>query len=147
MNVKAPESPIGFEILDGEVRYSDGARCQWSISLNSVRIIGECTNENGPYADDWFLCLVTDCGGWVEGSVYVPNFVAFMGELCVSMGSDFFVSLARSTTFASRVMWPESIADTELFEFLPRKRRLLRPFGSVEQRLSQSASAFLQGPG
>lgn len=147
MNVKDPESPIGFEILDGEVRYSDGERCQWSVPLNSVRIIGEYTNENGPYADDWLLCLVTDCNSWVEGSVHVPNFAAFMAELCVSMGSEFVVSLARSTTFASRVMWPESIADTELFEFLPRKRRLLWPFGSLEQRLSQSASAFLEGPG
>jgi len=34
------------------------------IDINEIVVIGEYTNSDGPYFDDWFLTLVTKDGQW-----------------------------------------------------------------------------------
>ncbi|MBC7892737.1 MAG: hypothetical protein H7Y12_11025, partial [Sphingobacteriaceae bacterium] len=35
-----------------------------SIDMNEVVVIGEYTNDAGPWRDDWFLVFVTKSGSW-----------------------------------------------------------------------------------
>ena len=30
----------------------------WELPVDRVCVIGEATHQNGPFADDWFLCLL-----------------------------------------------------------------------------------------
>lgn len=84
---------------------------------NEVAVFGEMTNENGPFADDYFFVFVTKSKEWYEASFYAEGVDKFLVEFEKRMGLISQSSLANSTTFRSNVLWPERLTGKDLFEF------------------------------
>ena len=147
-----PKLDSGALSLDGDtIRYllPNGG---FTLRLDEVRIIGECTNENGPFADDYFLCFVTGPNGWYEASFYATGRDTFLSALAERLGVQLELALAPSTDFASRILWPTNLAGQPLFDYRPEKPTglwsRLRSMWSprMVQTLSAEALAVLQRP-
>jgi hypothetical protein len=103
---------------DGVIRYSSVGPV-WELRLSALRVIGEYTNANGPYLDDYFLCFATTDSEWYEASFYDEGRDEFLKELGHLLGSDFQLHLVGSTDYASNVLWPPHLAGTPMFTFEP----------------------------
>lgn len=99
-----------------EYTWSNGS---WKLSFDEIAVIGEHTNELGPFTDDYFICFVHRNGkGWLECSFYAEGRDALLTCLEAHFGTPFEFKLCDSTSFKSRVMWPRSLNDEPLFEYL-----------------------------
>jgi len=99
----------------------------WKLPFSEIAVIGECTNELGPFADDYFVCFVNRNGkGWLDCSFYAEGRDALLTCLESHFGTPFELGLSDSTSFKSRVMWPPSLRGEPMFEYLapPPKNRL-----------------------
>jgi hypothetical protein len=98
------------------MRFGYGDRFE-EIILRNIKLIGEYTNEDGP-ADDWFLALVVDKDGWYEIPINTDYSVEAVCETIGSaVGCKIDLQLMSSTTFKSRIIWPEHLRNEELFSF------------------------------
>ena len=155
----SPRSDSGtLALRDGTICYTSEGYGTWELPVDRVRVIGEYTDENGPYADDWFLVFVTSDGSWYEASNYAdvqdkPKRRAFEQALeshfkgiILEPGDR---SLASSTTFNSLIMWPPELSGRKLFDFQPVRgnnpwERLVRLiFRRVSQNLSGDVAAWI----
>ena len=108
----------GQILLDGDViRYRSTVYGDWDLPVSEVRIIGEATNQNGPFADDYFFCFATGPGMWCEASFYAEGCEEFLRSLGAKLGAPLEIGLCHSTDFASRVLWPPSLAGQPMFRF------------------------------
>jgi hypothetical protein len=93
----------------------------WDCSIGEIAVIGELTNEDGPFAADWFLVFLkqgtracfeapVDAKGRSEVLSILQNQLGAIGEF----------GLASSTSFASRILWPLSLEGKPLFEWNKR---------------------------
>lgn len=135
--------------FEGDViRYTSGTYSDWTIRVNDIRIIGEATNQNGPFADDYFLCFATGPEMWHEASFYAAGRDSFLSALGARLGTTFQLNLSLSTDFASRILWPVELADKPLFkcQYVPPKTVVGRLLGSMqnEQTYSDHVLAVLQ---
>ena len=74
--------------LDGDViRYTSTTYSDWTIPVADLRVIGEATNQSGPFADDYFLCFATGPERWYEASFYAAGRDALLIELGERLGS------------------------------------------------------------
>jgi hypothetical protein len=123
------------------------------IPLSDVRIVGEVTNQNGPWREDWFLCLVVrDDGTWVEVGMSTGG-TDLYEQLASRLGISEPFRLTRSTDFESCVVWPPEIDGSPMFAFSAPEpgtatgRLLLRlgaaPSGNV-QTLSREVLALVR---
>lgn len=138
--------------LDGDIiRYRSAAYGDWDLPRSDVRIIGESTNQNGPFADDYFLCFATGPERWLEASFYAEGRDDFLRELGATLGSPLETGLCHSTDFASRVLWPPALAGQPMFRFeeMPPKGLLGLIFGSLQNRqtFSEQVGAALAADG
>jgi len=91
---------------------------RWSLAFEDIAAVGECTNELGPFADDYFICFVHRDGlRWSECSFYAEGRDELLVHLAQHFGTSFEYGLCNSTTFRSRVMWPPSLCEEPLFEY------------------------------
>ncbi|HSG73027.1 MAG TPA: hypothetical protein VLA12_21620, partial [Planctomycetaceae bacterium] len=132
------------------IRYSSKSYPSWTIRLGDVSLIGEATNQNGPFADDYFLCFATSPEGWYEASFYAENRDEFLAALGAQLGTTLRLELTFSTDFSSRILWPVEYADQPMFDFrdIPPKTvfgRFLNflGFSKVEWHFSDAALAAL----
>jgi len=108
-------------IADGVISYRSEVYGSWKLPVSDVSVIGEYTNEDGPFADDYFLVFVTgDDSGWFEGSFYGDRRDELLQELSALLGSEIALELSHSTTFTSRILWPETMRGKALFDFQPQ---------------------------
>jgi hypothetical protein len=144
---KAVESGV-LSFDGGLITYLSQHYGSFSVPLAEVAVIGEVTTEDGPGIDDWFLVFVPRSGSkWFEASMYAEGMSSFQERLSAALGSTIIGRLATSTSFASRIVWPESFADRPLFTFSPvtgsgclrRFKLLLLP--EISYRLSPDALA------
>lgn len=106
--------------LDGEViPHRSATYGNWDLPLSDVRVIGECTNDNGPLLDDYFLCFATGPEMWREASFFVNGRDPFIAALSQRLASKIQLSLANSVDFASRVLWPSELVDKPMFQYQP----------------------------
>lgn len=92
----------------------------FSIPLSEVAVVGEFTTDNGPFIDDWFLVFVPRIGDdWFEASMYAVGIESFREQLSSALGFTIIGSLAASTDFTSRILWPPALTDRPLFTFSP----------------------------
>jgi hypothetical protein len=119
---------------DERVSYTwDGG--SWTLRFVDITVIGECTNELGPFADDYYICFVAADGEtWWTTSFYAEGRDELLQCLARRFGSTFEWGLCDSTTFKSRVMWPPPLRDKPLFAF-------------SEPRASNRFSGFLRALG
>ena len=99
------------------VGYTSRYYGSFSIPVADIAVIGEYTNQDGPYLDDWFLDFVLRDGCTIfRASAYAVNCREVLDLLSRVLGA----SLPRrltSTDFDSRVMWPPNLAGQPLYEF------------------------------
>jgi len=102
------------------------------IPISDVRVVGEINNPNGPWLEDWFLCLVTRGGRWHEiplnsesGKVY-----DFLVER-LEIGAPYF--LCDSLQPANVIVWPADLVGQAIFVFSVSepKTRLSRFFRRI----------------
>jgi len=147
-----PKLDSGILRLDGDtIRYvlPDGG---FTLRLGEIHIIGECTNQNGPFVDDYFLCFVTDLSGWYEASFYAAGRDKFLSSLGERLGVHLELTLVASTDFASRILWPTTLTGQPLFDYRPEKptgfwsRLRLGWWPRMIQTLSTEALTLLHRP-
>lgn len=91
---------------------------RWSTPLQAVKLIGEFTNDSGPFADDWYLCFVVGANGsWYEASMYATGARRALEVLGSRLGEPLEVQLVTSTDCSSRVIWPSRFMNRPLFIF------------------------------
>jgi len=138
--------------LDGDtIRYRSTLYGDWDLPVPRVRVVGEATNDHGPFADDYFFCFATGPDEWLEASFYADGRDDFLRALGARLGARLETGLCHSTDFASRVLWPPSLVGEPMFKFteLPPKgllRRLLR-IGRKMQTWSEPVAALLARQG
>jgi hypothetical protein len=134
----------------GELRCNAGvityhsALGDWSVPLVDVRLIGEYTNSDGPYLDDYFLVFLTAPeGGCYQASFYAKGRDETLATLSKDFGVPLECGLCHSTQYKTRIMWPPHLKNEELMEVLPlKKQSLLKQmmhWGERDIRLSSSA--------
>jgi hypothetical protein len=100
------------------VDYRSRSYTSWNIDLLNVRIVGEFTDEAGPYCEDQFLVFVTGRGkrfdlpfgacGFSEARQHIGHFLNALLE----------PRLAFSTALNSAVLWPPALEGKPLFRFM-----------------------------
>src|SRR5207248_3557514 len=111
-------------------------------------LIGEYTNSDGPYLDDYFFVFLTAPeGGWHQASFYAKGRDEALTALSKSIGAPLQCGLCNCTEYKTRIMWPTQLEDQELMEVLPLKKQgpwqKLMHWGERDIRLSAAAlSAF-----
>jgi hypothetical protein len=90
------------------------------IAISEIVVIGEYTNSDGPYFDDWFLTFVTKDGHWQSIPWYADNIDELTSLLCDKFQADLNVSfLTGSTEWASLVRHPTHLKTKPLFKLTP----------------------------
>lgn len=135
--------------LDGDlIRYRSGTYPEWTVRVEDVRIIGEATNQNGPFTDDYFLYFAPGPEIWYEASFYAAGRDVFLAALGARLGVTLELMLTGSTDFGSRILWPNELAGEPMFQYhdVPPKSMLGRLFGlkRVRQSYSDQALAVLK---
>jgi hypothetical protein len=99
------------------IHYESEHYGQWTSPVSEVLLVGEYTNDHGPYLDDWFYVFMVAGQNWFEASMYAKESDSFRGDLKQALGADITTGLASSTEFRSRVMWPVSLCGKPIFDF------------------------------
>lgn len=90
------------------------------MDINDIVIIGEYTNSDGPYFDDWFLVFVTFDGLWKRISWYAENIEQVTQYLSARFNQDLNITcLANSIEWKSTILYPEHLRGDPLFTLFP----------------------------
>src|SRR6476620_4448804 len=98
--------PGTLELVDGMIRYRLDGCTNWQLPVSAIRVIGEATNDHGPFLDDYFFCFATDANTWYEACFYAEGRDDFLKGLTKSLECELLLKLVASTDFDSNVMWP-----------------------------------------
>ena len=112
-----PPEPQSLSFEDAVVHFRSAGPVSWQVPLSAIRVIGEYTNESGPMGDDWFVVFVQSDGKWYEVPTDAPNVAAVLTAIGKELGEPLSVSLANSTSFQSRVLWPSALREQPLLSF------------------------------
>ena len=114
-------------------------------------ILGEYTNNDGPFLDDYFLVFVTRAGQSYRASFYCEGRDEFVEAFGTNFGASIVFALVGSTDFASSVLWPSELAGKPLYEFadVPPQGKVGKAlhwlrFGSKSVTYSEVVSAALR---
>jgi hypothetical protein len=118
-----PEQSSGIvTIQDDKIIWHNEDLVFTTFNLSDIIVIGEHTNSNGPWFDDWFLTFVTKDGNWFSIPWYVDNIGEFTKVLCDRFQPDMNLSyLTNSTTWNSIVRYPLHLKGHPLFVLTPSK--------------------------
>lgn len=95
----------------------------WTVNISDIRLIGEYTNSDGPYLDDYFFVFLTSFeNGWHEASFYARGRDEMLDTLSMMLGSSIDTGLCDSTSYKSRIIWPSKWKNQEMMEVLPLKK-------------------------
>jgi hypothetical protein len=90
------------------------------IDTKEILVIGEYTNSDGPWFDDWFLTLVTKDGQWQSIPMYADNINELLDLLCNTFEPDLRQNfLTGSTEWDSAILYPVSLKGKQLFKLTP----------------------------
>jgi hypothetical protein len=136
--------------LDGDIiRYRSRVYVDWDVRVSDVRLIGECTNQDGPFADDYFFCFATGPAVWFEASFYADGRDEVLSALEATLGSPLLNGLCHSTDFASRVLWPPTLCGLPMFQYTdvpaPGLFRRLLGIRYTRRTYSERVAALLAG--
>lgn len=133
---KEPEHPSGVIKLEhDQLIWSYDDRILTTINLRDVVIIGEYTNADGPYLDDWFLTFVTRDGRWQSIPWYAHDIGVLTDYLCQAFQPGLDTShLNSSTTWNSIVRYPKNLEGVSLFT-LKRSAHYRAPSSRFEKFL------------
>lgn len=106
-------------IEDNSLKYGD----TWSVDLFDISVIGEFTTPTGPASPDYFIAFIDRKGRRHEAPADALS-RPLVDHLRSTFGP-FEFGLANETSLKSRVMWPPTLADDELYVFTPMRPRSL----------------------
>lgn len=147
------------EARTGQVLLEDGLiKCRstlfgdWELAVRDLRLVGEATNENGPFLDDWMLIFASGSPGWFEASFYATIHTDFQERLGQVLGAPLQTALASSATFNSRILWPPRLEGKPVFQYVdapPRnlwERAIWKLFGPMRntQSFTPEVEAYLR---
>ena len=121
LNIDQKRKPSGVDlgsisIQDEKVVWSTDDLVLAEIYFKEIVVIGEYTNSNGPWFDDWFVTFVSANGEWSSISVYAANIEDLIDVLANRFDEKLkYFQLADSTQWKSLVRYPISIEGNELF--------------------------------
>jgi hypothetical protein len=126
----------------------------WEVPIAKLVAIGEYTNGNGPWLEDYFFVFVEAGGSYRQASFYAIGAAQALAELGRALHAELAAGLCHSTEWKTRIMWPERVRDQPLFDvhrtatervgFWKRLRH--RVFGPEETTvLSEAVMALSQG--
>lgn len=127
----------------GRLSYTAPNRTGWSIDPAEIRLIAEETIE--AWGGDWWIHFALE-SSWVRFPVYAAGFQEVWDRLADTFpGME--LGLASSTSFKSRVLWPQSLRGQPLFDYQPERdppwwRRLLS-LGRIESSPTPAVSGYL----
>ena len=138
------------ELVCGEdvITYHSAAG-DWSVPIAEVRLIGEYTNSDGPYLDDYFFVFLTaPQGGWHQASFYAKGRDEALAALSRRFDAPLQCGLCNSTRYKTRILWPPELKDQELMEVFPAKQQSLwgklMHWGERDIRLSAAALSVFE---
>lgn len=138
-----------LELVDGSIRYRLDGSVSWELPIAVVRVIGEATNDHGPFFDDYFFCFATDANNWYEASFYAKGRAEFLESLSKVLECELELKLVGKTDYESNVLWPPHLAGAKMFSYRPVRPKTCigRLFGpwSNSQWFSDEVVAELQG--
>jgi len=111
----------GIVRLQGDIVFWDNENKNiLKIDINDVVVIGEYTNADGPYFDDWFLTFITKNGQWQSIPWYADNIDKLTQYLSNKFDQDFNITfLANSTEWKSIILYPIYLKEKTLFTLTP----------------------------
>src|SRR5262245_31474857 len=112
------ETSSGRIWIAGGVIHYQWPRGSWQLPVSQVKVIGEHTDDHGPYADDYHFVFLS-ASNLYEASFYADGRDSFLAGLSDLLQFEISCGLTNSTDFRSRVMWPEDIAGQPFFDFVP----------------------------
>ena len=105
----------------GTVTYNDGSiefrrgDDGWRVRLEAVCVIGEFTDGSGPWGDDFCAVFVErESGAWHVLPYDADGCDDVLKLLGRKLDTPLTTTLANSTEFRSRVIWPEQLRDRPL---------------------------------
>jgi hypothetical protein len=142
--------PMTGEEYSGELSYSDdlltyrSAVRNWTLPISAIRLIGEYTNSDGPFVDDYFFVFLTAPeNGWHEASFYAKGREEALRHLAIHIGAPIESGLCHSTDYCTRIIWPCDLKDQPLMDIIaPEKQNLwqrLIDSGARDITLSRAA--------
>ena len=114
------ETKPEIRISGGALEYRSAAgELIWTVQVDDIVLMAEYTTNGGPWLDDYFLVFVS-----IESERPIFATASFYGEGCDAVieglagrwNADVSLSLASSTDWKSRIVWPPSLAEQEYFE-------------------------------
>lgn len=139
-----------ISLVDGVIYYRSSDYGTWSLPLRDIVLVGEYTNDHGPYLDDWFMVFMKKEREWGEASVYADGRDEFRMALSKALGAEIQPALTSHTDFWSRIIWPPELKDQSLFDFRKaRGSRVLRKLKlavipEVQFCLSEATEKYLE---
>ena len=130
--------------IDAAITHYESVNGSWQLPVSEIRVIGEHTNDHGPYGDDYFFVFLTDSYLY-EASFYAEGRDQFLADLSHLLEVKISCGLVNSTDFQSRVMWPPDIEGQPFYNFVtvPKSEGFLagvkhKLFPSVAYHLADS---------
>lgn len=117
------EKSSGIIEIEGDkvVWHNKNVACS-TFKISDVLVIGEHTNSNGPWFDDWFIDFVTKDGQWHSIPWNAENIDELTNILCNDFIGDLNTSyLSNSTVWNSIVRFPARLKGQQLFILTPSK--------------------------
>jgi hypothetical protein len=118
-----------------------------SVPFESILLVGEFTTEDGPYAEDHLLSVWSSDGRVFEIPIWSPGVKQLLEMLSAKTKAAIETSLATSSSFASRVLYPPEKSGQELFVFRSTRKGLgglLYP-NVMERRLVPDLAILVEG--
>lgn len=115
------ENTSGKIRIEGDIIFWDYQdRNLLQLDSNNIIAIGEYSNSDGPYLDDWFLTFVTKDGQWQSIPWYADNINELTHFLSNKFNQDLNSTfLANSTQWKSIIRYPSHLKNRPLFTLTP----------------------------
>lgn len=110
-----------ISISDHIIIFESDEFSRWTLSIDTLKVIGEYTTQEGPFVEDHFLVFVDIENKLYEIPVAADGLTEVLNKISLLIKYELKISLYFSTEFKSRVIYPEILKDEDLFTFVRTK--------------------------
>ncbi|WP_192823110.1 hypothetical protein [Rufibacter sp. LB8] len=101
-----------------QVIYEMDPRNKWVMDIGKIKFIGEDTTANGPWEPDYFFVFAEKENEWWQAPNEAVKEMGFWTQLSEKLNCEVGPTLAASTQWATKVLYPVSLAGQEMFEII-----------------------------
>jgi len=105
-------------IKNEKIIWSYNGKTIVDIPINEIKIIGEYTTADGPFADDWFLVIYDHKSECFQISMYAENMQEMMRELGEIMQFELVGTLFASIDWESNILYPTKLHGQTLWNIV-----------------------------